>query len=248
MLVDNKFLYLSIPRTGTSSFQVSCLKHGIDLNWVSKEHTNLSKDASIIELYNRIPHIHEPLYKLKQEFGDKFPIIGVKRNRHEQFLSLWGHVLSILKTDYSEDIYNRLFTLTSKDILNFSSEDISNMDKVDHLIIDFLNKHNISPSIKRNSSNYKYSDTANIIHLFRVLFLPSSTWHNHDTSIIWFDFNNLGELEEWTSMILNKNFKLVNINSSNHIDNALKYDIEFKQSYNRIYDMYDLYKTSQTLF
>jgi hypothetical protein len=248
MLVDNKFLYLSIPRTGTSSFQVSCITQGIDLKWVSKQLTNLSKDVSIMEHNKRIPHIHEPLHILKQEFGDKFPIVGVKRNRHEQFLSLWGHVLSIIKTDYSEKIYNRLSTLTSKDILTFSSENVSNVDKVNQLLIDFLNTYNINPNIKKNSSNYRYSDKVTIVDLFRVLFLPSSTWHNHDPSIIWFDFNNLGELEEWTSMILNKNFKLVNINSSNHIDNALKYDIEFKQSYNRIYDMYDLYKTSQTLF
>lgn len=248
MLVDNKFIYVNIPRTGTSSFQVSCLTQGIDLKWVSKQLTNLSKDTSIIEHNKRIPHIHEPLHILKQEFGDKFPIVGVKRNRHEQFLSLWGHVLGIIKTDYSEKIYNRISTLTSKDILDFSSEDISSKDKTALLVIDFLNKHNINLSIKRNNCNYVSNNKVTIVDLFRILFVPSSTWHNHDPSIIWFDFNNMEKLEEWTSMTLNKNFKLVNINSSNHIDNALKYDIEFKQSYNRIYDMYDLYKTSQTLF
>lgn len=245
MLVDNKFIYISIPRTGTSSFHVSCLMQGINLKWVSKEQTkinnNLSTDLSIIELSKTISHIHEPLDELKQKFGNKFPIVGVKRNRHEQFLSLWGHLLNIVKTDYSEDVFNKLSTLTSKDILTFSSENVSNIDKVNELLIDFLNTYNINPS-------YRYNNKVTVVDLLKTLFLPSSTWHNHDPSIIWFDFNNLGELEEWTSMILNKNFKLVNINSSSHIDNALRYDIEFKQSYNKIYDIYDLYKTSQTLF
>jgi len=245
VLVDNKFIYISIPRTGTSSFHVSCLMQGINLKWVSKEQTkinnNLSTDLSIIELSKTISHIHEPLDELKQKFGNKFPIVGVKRNRHEQFLSLWGHLLNIVKTDYSEDVFNKLSTLTSKDILTFSSENVSNIDKVNELLIDFLNTYNINPS-------YRYNNKVTVVDLLKTLFLPSSTWHNHDPSIIWFDFNNLGELEEWTSMILNKNFKLVNINSSSHIDNALRYDIEFKQSYNKIYDIYDLYKTSQTLF
>jgi hypothetical protein len=218
---------------------------GINLKWVSKEQTkinnNLSTDLSIIELSKTISHIHEPLDELKQKFGNKFPIVGVKRNRHEQFLSLWGHLLNIVKTDYSEDVFNKLSTLTSKDILTFSSENVSNIDKVNELLIDFLNTYNINPS-------YRYNNKVTVVDLLKTLFLPSSTWHNHDPSIIWFDFNNLGELEEWTSMILNKNFKLVNINSSSHIDNALRYDIEFKQSYNKIYDIYDLYKTSQTLF
>ena len=54
-------------------------------------------------------------------------------------------------------------------------------------------------------------------------------------------------MEEWVSNILNIDFKLEKINSSQHFECALQLDDYFIEKYNKIYDIYDFKKEHKTL-
>ena len=50
----------------------------------------------------------------------------------------------------------------------------------------------------------------------RTLISPKSWFHNNDPNIIWFDIDNLSELENWVSKKLNTVFKMEKINSPSY--------------------------------
>ena len=83
--------------------------------------------------------------------------------------------------------------------------------------------------------------------MISILIKPCSDYHHHYKNIIWFDFNKLYELEEWVSKKIDKPFKLVKINSSQHYDSKLKYDSEFMKKYDSIYKIYDEKKENNTI-
>jgi hypothetical protein len=58
----------------------------------------------------------------------------------------------------------------------------------------------------------------------------------------------LYKLEEWVSNKLNIDFKLINLNSSNHFNTKLELNDEFKEKYDSIYLPYDEVKSVKTLF
>jgi hypothetical protein len=54
-------------------------------------------------------------------------------------------------------------------------------------------------------------------------------------------------MEKWVSNKIGKEFKLKQVNSSQHIECSLKLDQNFKERYNSIYDFYDMPKINKTL-
>ena len=86
-----------------------------------------------------------------------------------------------------------------------------------------------------------------IVNVINILITPSSYWHNHDKDIIWFDIKELNLMEKWVSDKIGKEFKLKQVNSSQHIECSLKLNQNFKERYNSVYDFYDTPKTNKTL-
>jgi hypothetical protein len=79
------------------------------------------------------------------------------------------------------------------------------------------------------------------------LFTPVVELTNNDPKIIWFDIDNLGELENWVSKELNKDFKMEKINSSKHINSVIEINDDFKQKYDELYKEFDQRKINKTL-
>ena len=241
MLVDNKFISLSLPRCASTSFYITCLR-----NYISVEHYdetfyktwsgNIDMNLSNEELADTIVHGHEKLADLYKKFGYGYDIIGVRRNRHDRFISLWKHVVDLSNSANSPLLNVRLENLKLDDILFYTKDDlISEQSRVD-VIREFVNRNGIKPYM---------NDTVRI--MLYILFTPISEYHNHDPNIIWFDFDKLYELEEWVSNKLGKPFKLEKSNSSNHFKCQLSLNDEFINRYNSIYDYYDLPKIEKSL-
>ena len=74
-----------------------------------------------------------------------------------------------------------------------------------------------------------------------------SVYHNNNPNIIWFDFTNLKDLEEWVSSKTNKPFKLEMFGSSIDYKSTIINDEYFVKKYNAIYDYYDFFKKEDTL-
>jgi hypothetical protein len=241
MLVDNKFISLSLPRCASTSFYITCLRNNINIEhydemfykkWSSIIDMNMSNE----ELADTIVHGHEKITDLYKKFGYEYDIIGVRRNRHDRFISLWKHVVDLSNSANSPLLNLRLENLKLDDILFYTKDDlISEQTRVD-VIKEFVNRNGIRPYM---------NDT--VRKMLYILFTPISEYHNHDPNIIWFEFDKLYELENWVSEKLGREFKLEKSNSSNHFKTNLILNDTFIKRYNNIYDYYDLPKKEKSL-
>lgn len=256
MLIDNKFIYLSMPRRGSTSFHYSCILHGLEVktlnNW---NYSNSNVDFTTIDeniIMDYIFHGHDPLIKLGEEFGFDYPIIAVKRDRHETFYSLYKHLLFEFQRIGANELYEYFKNITLDDLFFYKTEQLitkqSRWDIICEYLIDknLLSKYIKLPSgIKGQIIDLNLEEYA--INVIDLLITPSSYWHNNDPSVIWFDMKNLKVMEEWVSDITKKPFVLKNVNSSKHMESKLELNSDFIEKYNNIYDFYDLPKSNKTL-
>jgi hypothetical protein len=242
MLIDKKFIFISLPRCASTSFMITCAKNKIPI-----EHFNPNHDNQLIkinqwdkldneELADRLVHPHEPLYRLQEKFGVDNQIISIRRNNYDRFLSLWKHIIDELYRKNKLDVANIFSKLTTNDIFdNITSNDIYNSENRSKVIDNFLTKLKIS----KNESYTK--------NMLDILFIPVVELTNNDSNIIWFDIDNLVELENWVSKKLNKDFKMEKINSSKQFDCAIEINDEFKQKYDNLYKEFEQRKINKTL-
>jgi hypothetical protein len=98
MLIDNKFLYVALPRCGSTSFHYSCIVNGLDVKNLNgrTDFDNSKIDFNSIDesnIMNFIEHGHIPLIELQKKFGYNLPIIAVARNKYQRFYSLYKHII-----------------------------------------------------------------------------------------------------------------------------------------------------------
>jgi len=236
MLVDNKFIFLSIPRTASSSFHISCVRNNLEIKFAKESNNNQYYDLSLSneDLIESVTHPHEPIHELDMTFGGNYDIISIKRDRHQRFLSLWKFVIQRSKL-YGGGVYKIVKSLTIDDILTFNPSKLNKTEIHDDINL-FLIKHDLINKVDEYFRN-----------LLFILWQPTVMWHNNNTRIIWFDFNNLNEMEEWVSNKLNKSFKLLNVNSSKGLDSNLTIYDNFIENYNKIYNTFDLHKNEKTI-
>jgi hypothetical protein len=269
MLIDKKFLYISLPRCGSTSFHYSCL-----LQNLSVENLPISSDWELnnkqIDLNNinekkimdLISHGHERLTDLKNYFGNEYPIIAVKRERHERFYSLYKHVIFEFKRSNESELANKMSNWNLDELFSFTTKDIKNSESRWNYCNNYLlnnefikekidSKGNIPSYNNKNYENYEtfWKENRNfyLVSILNLMITPYSVWHNNDNNIIWFDINEMQKLEDWVSNILQKPFKIKKVNSSQYIDCKIKLDNNFIEKYDNIYDYYDLPKKEKTL-
>jgi hypothetical protein len=245
MLVENKFMYVSLPRCASTAFMASCVKQNLNMkhyktdynieNQLFYSHYDNINQIDFQNFDKDFAHGHEPLVLLKEKFGYECDVISVSRNKYERFISLWKHVLKKFDEHHDLDTVNKLSKLNINELLFYKTHDLQSADSVEEIIEIFIKK-------------YKLNINENGRVMLRVLIFPYSRWHNHDPNIIWFDFNELYKLEEWVSTKLNMDFKLIKMNSSNHFECNLILNDEFKEKYDSIYLPYDEIKSVKTIF
>ncbi len=242
MLVNNKFIYINLPRCASTSFVISSYRRNITLKYYTSitENVNEMVDMTLSdeELADALMHPHEPIHQLEEKFGYNYEIIAVKRDRHERYISLWKHILDEVHRTGDLHSFEILSNLTENDIFTFTSNEISIKDSESNKKIvneKFINKLGLS------------KDNQYLSTILEIALTPYSHYHNFDSRIIWFDFNELNKLEEWVSNKLELDFKLNKINSSQHFDCNLKLNDSFIKKYNTIFDRFDLQKSYKTI-
>lgn len=233
MLVENKFIFLNIPRCASTSFHLTCINEGLKLEFADDSVLNLVKKRHDDD----IVHIHETIYALEEKFGKEVPVISIKRNQYERFLSMWKHIINEADQIGDKKLVDTFTKMKISDILYYSVNDILTAKTRHFLIKDFLLK---------NGLIFENTDQT-IIALLNNLFIHESHYHNNNKRIMWFNINELGELEEWVSNILGTNFTILHLNSSKSVDLSLKIDDEFKNLYNKIYETLDKQKETKSL-
>jgi hypothetical protein len=242
MLVDNKFLYINLPRCASTSFVISSYRRNVSLDYYTNavKSFNESVDMSLPneELADSLMHPHEPIHQLEKKFGNTFDIISVKRDRHERFISLWKHILDEVYRIDDIHSFDILRNLSENEIFIFTSNDIAIKDNetIKKVVIEkFINKFGLS------------KDNPYLTKILAIALTPYSHYHNFDKRIIWFDINELHKLENWVSSKLEIDFKLEKINSSQHFDCNLKLNENFIKKYNNVFDRFDLQKDKITI-
>lgn len=234
MLVDNKFIFLSLPRCASTSFHVSFLEHGLDVKYVTDD--NLLNEVKRFG-QDDIIHVHENLEDLTRIFGKSYPIVSIKRNPYERYISMWRHVISE-SSKYQDYKCAGVFSgLNSKDLLCYQGIDISNHKERHLFIIDFLIKIGLK---------FKEVDQR-ILTLLNVLITPIFLYHKNNPEIIWFDFEKIGLLEKWISDRIGINFKVSALNSSKDVKCGVEIDQDFRALYDKIYSNFENHKEVKTL-
>ena len=245
MLVENKFVYISLPRSASTSFMIACGKNGLKLNhfneMVDTIYNTIDWKQNNEKIADTLAHVHEPITTWKDKWKN-YEIITVNRNRHERFISLLEHVVDEIHRIGEPKIAENLQKITIEELFfykNVNLFDYSNVTKSSEYLAQIVDMHKLT----KNTLSISY-----MMNMFRILINPMFYYHNFDPSIIWFDFNELNKLEEWVSNKLNIDFKLEKINSSKKYKLNFKLDDNFIEMYNSIYDLYDIPKTKKTLF
>jgi hypothetical protein len=244
MLIDNKFLYISLPRCGSTSFHYSCILSKFDIKsldsridfYNSKIDFNSIDESTIMKV---IEHGHTPLIELQEKFGYGLPIIAVKRNKYERFYSLYKHIIFELDRIGESELSYKFSNFNLNDVFFFNKFDIMTKQSRYRIIGKYLLQ--ISPELI-HSESYKY-----IVNIIDILLTPLSHWHHHNSDINWFDINETQQLEEWVTKITNTQFKLKHVNSSSFIETNLKLNDEFIEKYDSIYEYYDLPKSNNSI-
>jgi len=243
MLVEKKFIFISLPRCASTSFHISCLKRNFNLEFVNPNMLKFNKEFSIKsksgttlnneEIADNLLHYHESILSLKEKFGNSYPIIAIKRNNYETFISLYKHIIDEFTRIGEINVVNKLKKLSTEDILFFNTDNILTIYDTDLIAEEFLKKFQIL-NFLLNPNSIKYT-----ISVFNTLFKHPSHFHNNASEIIWFDIKKLNELEDWVVNITGKEFKIEKINSSKKFKCNLKLDSRFKQKYDEIYGVLD---------
>lgn len=235
MLVDDKFIIILIPRCATTSFVASCQHYNIPTK--SGRSDIGGYDKLINHTTKKFTHFHDSISFLNSKFGNDYPIIAVRRNKYDWFISLWKMILNVLSVYHNRiELVKILSKLKTDDILFFDKNEyfLTHRDAVTKLSQAFFAKNNIP----HNDALFEY---------LQLLYTPQAFYHNFDKRIIWFDFDKLDELESWVSDKLDMEFKLEDINSSKEVISALKNDKHFKEKFDYIYSKYEIVKENKTL-
>jgi len=244
MLVDNKFLYISLPRCGSTSFHYSCIVNGLD---VKNLDTKGDFDNSKIDFHsmdesnimNFIQHAHEPISELQKKFGYNLPIVSVSRNKYDRFYSLYKHIIFDLDRIGLKDLSYKFSKSKLDELFFFSTDDVMTKQNRYHIIKKYLS--DVMPELKYNES-YRY-----VINIIDILLTPLSHWHTHHKNIIWFNIDEMYKLEEWVSNITNTEFKLKHVNSSSFVETDIQLDSKFMLRYDSIYEHYEFPKSNNSI-
>lgn len=240
MLIENKFIYLNLPRCASTSFHIACLKNKLDVKYyddlinasIPKE---ISHDADSEYLADNLVHTHERIVNLKNKFGNNLPVISVKRDPYERYISLWKHIIDELYRVGEIETFEIFKSLNVDQLLSYKAENIHSNEVKYPAIKEFL-KRTASPK----TGPY-------VTAMIYMLMSPTSHYHNHDSSILWFDIKNLNKLEDWVSEKLGFDFKLEKTNSSQHFECSIINDEYFRKKYDSIYKNYDNPKNIKSL-
>lgn len=231
MLVDNKFIILMIPRCATTSFLHTC-----QINNIVTDEVRRYGYKNFYNPEDGGTHYHEPLNRLQEKFGYNYPIIAVRRDKYDLFISLWKQLLATFQSLGEIEVFNKIKSLSVNDILFFSSNEYN-----------LLNDDDLILAASKFCENNGIQILPQYVGRILLIYKPLYWYHHNNKNIIWFDFNKLYELEEWVTNRLGRRFTMVNINSSKSIECNLNNDEYFRNKFDEIYLKYENIKETKTL-
>ena len=181
MLVENNFLFISLPRCASTSFYISCLRRGFGIKHFEQEWIDSGKSINLNldneKLADEITHNHERIHDLIKKFGDGYDIISIKRNKYDRFISVWKHIIDMIDMGYSKELTSIFKKMNLDDILFFKDLDLISSTSQKLIIQEFAKRNGIEEHLDDYMKN-----------MLLILFRPLSHWHSNNQKIRWFEF------------------------------------------------------------
>lgn len=250
MLVDNKFIFINLPRCASNSFLITCIRNEINLKFYNDKTTkklellyknNFAKFSNLENIGQYSMNQHIPLNMLENKFDKNYPVMAIKRNKYSRFLSFYNYILSKLLETEETMVFEKLNYLTIKDIIFYKKDDVSDEEQVEKTVEEFFTKMNINDKFKN------LYHKAQIKRLIKTFFTPISHFTHYRPDIIWFDIEKLYMLEDWVSEKLERKFILLKENASSYKSSFLEINDEFIYYYDSVYNEYDIVKDKKSL-
>lgn len=230
MYVENKFLFLSIPRCATVSFETSLVEQGFKIKYYPNILTEKRVNMGLLP----INHGHQAISVLEKNLlinesvkdeTTEIDRISIYREPLERFISGWKYVLKNIKI-VDEKSYTILKTIDNKEFIDrFSSIITSPLDITKPPTFDKL----LGPILSYDLlTDKKFTNSRNV---FESTLTPPSRWHENNVKIRFFDIKNLSELENYVREKTNKDFVLKKINDTFDIETSLIIDEDLKKFY-----------------
>jgi hypothetical protein len=141
MLIDDKFIFVSLPRRASTSFHYSCLLNGLNVKNIGPVDWSIAnskidfKNINESNIMDYIAHGHERIVEEKMIYGNIYPIIAIYRNRHESFYSYFKHLIYDLNRAGFTKIAKHLSELQTKDLFFFKTNDLKSSTSRSEVII-----------------------------------------------------------------------------------------------------------------
>jgi len=219
MLVENKFLFLKIPRTATVAFERSCFLAGLSINYPGD---NILAQRQADRGIEPRRHAHQTISKLREHFGNNYPVIAIDRDPLERFLSAWKYVIKSISEEHPEvskvlsqvDTNNFIDAWQSEIGYNFNLQDI---DKCSNFF-----KKLVKGGIPYNKNTYM---------IFTSVMTSPIRWHENDSSILYFKMKENKVLEEYVREVTGKPFEFIITNHTKTIDTNLSINSALEDFY-----------------
>lgn len=259
MLVENKFLFISLPRGASTAFKESCILHRYDIKHSNSKFDFIYQNDKVYQ--NKIDlsfflgdndtidnnKITEEKCEIDTDGFGKKSIIYHPHERLIHLLNRFGHKYPIIAI--KRNIYHRFISIFSKVLeLLYQSKDYKSyeiLSKINHrqlfcfeptLIIE--EKYETIAQIVFDKLELNKDKIQYIMRLLELLFKPMSHWHNNSNKIIWFnleDTKSMNDLENWVSDITKKKFIL---HKSNEIKEPIVYSLKVDNDFRWLHDTY----------
>lgn len=218
MLVDNKFIFISIPRCATVSFERTCISNNLELDFSP----NILATKQFKNNGTPTYHSHVPYSVYKELYGDKYPIITITRNPVDRFISGWKYVLIEVKR-IDNEMYDCLTKLNNDEFIFYFSKYFKKLKFTEENIQNFFNEF---------KTDFKL--TRNLLVKFKTILVDNSYWTENADEIIYFNFENeIPKLEQWVSEKCGIEFKLSQTNDTKNVNINLVKNQKFIDFYNQ---------------
>ena len=233
MLVDNKFLFLKIPRTATVAFERSCFLAGLPIKYPTG---NVLAQRQADKGIEPRRHAHERLSKLREHFGNDYPVVAIDRDPLDRFLSAWKYVIKSV-SEYNEESSKILSNVTTDIFLDAWQTEIGFSSNLQ----DIGKCENFFKKIIPGGIPYH----KNIYMLFTSVMTGPSRWHENDPNILYFKMKDIPLLEKYVREVTGKPFEFITTNHTKTTDTNLVLNENLKEFYFKF--MEPPYKSYSTL-
>lgn len=233
MLVDNKFLFLKIPRTATVAFERSCFLAGLSVKYPTD---NILAQRQADKGIEPRRHAHERISKLREHFGYDYPVVAIDRDPLDRFLSAWKYVIKFISENNPEasqilaKVDTNSFIDAWKSEIGFSSN-LQDIDKCARFFSKLI------------PGGLPYSK--NTYMIFTSVMTGPSRWHENDPSILYFKMKEIPVLEQYVREITGKPFEFIITNHTKTINTDFLLNDSFREFYFNFIE--PPYKNSNTL-